>query len=190
MITNLFPTPIYSDKLNLDNLKYFELIRKIKENDPGVVKSNMNGWHSDSRINILELNDFKELKKEISKSIQKSIEELGYQKIVLKFLNSWSIITPKGGSNSIHNHSNSFLSGAYYLQANNASPISFYDPREIKVFLSPTNVYKNGIYTSDIVSFMIESGFLILFPSWLKHSVSENKSDSERIIVSFNLGVV
>ena len=28
---------------------------------------------------------------------------------------------------------------------------------------------------------------IILFPSWLEHSVAENKSDDERITVAFNI---
>lgn len=191
MIAGLFATPIYFNDLTLDNQNLIIDIKKIQQADPGVKKSNVNGWHSGADINILMLPEFENVQKAIFDSAKLALLEMGYSNVGLVLLNSWSIITPKGGSNTIHNHSNSFLSGVYYIQVDTeSSPLNFYDPRDIKVFLNPFNSAKNGTYTADVVNFKVKSGKLLIFPSWLKHSVPENKSETDRIIISFNLGII
>jgi uncharacterized protein (TIGR02466 family) len=33
-----------------------------------------------------------------------------------------------------------------------------------------------------------KEGLLLVFPSWLQHAVQPNRSDSDRVSISFNLG--
>ena len=40
---------------------------------------------------------------------------------------------------------------------------------------------------TDQVVVRVRDGTLLLFPSWLEHSVDANRSDEERISISFNL---
>ena len=43
---------------------------------------------------------------------------------------------------------------------------------------------------SSIQSISPEAGTLIIFPSWLDHSVNQNLSDADRISMSFNINLV
>ena len=43
---------------------------------------------------------------------------------------------------------------------------------------------------SNIISFQPKEGMLVLFPSSLQHSVNANKTDEERIVISFNINLI
>ncbi len=42
-------------------------------------------------------------------------------------------------------------------------------------------------YNTDQVVVQVEEGTMVIFPAWLAHSVDPNRSDRERISVSFNV---
>ena len=107
----------------------------------------------------------------------------------VKIIAMWSIINKKNSFNIKHNHPNSYLSAAYYVKVpKNSGNISFYDPKEQKNIRFPKT--KKFTEISAVVSSMEpEEGDLLLFPSYLYHSVSENLSDNERIIISFNIDI-
>ena len=50
----------------------------------------------------------------------------------------------------------------------------------------------NGITELNAVTAKInvEEGDLLIFPAYLPHSVEENKSDDDRVIISFNIDVL
>ena len=43
--------------------------------------------------------------------------------------------------------------------------------------------------TSSEATYKPITGMLLIFPSWIKHGVTVNKSNKERIALSFNYGV-
>ena len=45
----------------------------------------------------------------------------------------------------------------------------------------------NNDFTSNILRIKPEEGMLVLFPSWLTHSVDPNMSSDERVVISFNI---
>ena len=53
-------------------------------------------------------------------------------------LNMWSI-NKKNTFNIKHNHPNSIMSAAYYVKAKNSGKITFYDPKEVKSYVSSSN---------------------------------------------------
>jgi hypothetical protein len=79
----------------------------------------------------------------------------------------WMNFTYKGDRNPIQSHSSS-LFGIIYLKNSENEPTNF-----------PTINYSHHG----------KDGEIILFPSHLQHSVDMKETDSERIIVSFNLDV-
>jgi uncharacterized protein (TIGR02466 family) len=87
----------------------------------------------------------------------------------------------------MHTHPNNFLSGVYYVHVTGgADTINFHDPRpQTAIIRSP--VTELTAYNTDQVVLRIATGSLILFPAWLPHSVDANRSDRERISISFNL---
>lgn len=188
-----FSTPIWTTKINNYenvNKEMLVYITNLQNQDPkGVVKSNFKGWHSQD-FNLKDKypsNFISGIKKNINTSLSDMNWDLDLQTV--KILSMWAIINKQGAWNQKHQHSNSDLSAAYYVKANdNCGDILFYDPR-------PSRVYKHPVYSSannlnsTVNSIRPEEGMLVLFPSYLEHSVNPNLSNEERIVISFNLSL-
>ena len=102
----------------------------------------------------------------------------------------WAIINKKDDFNIIHTHPNCNLSAAYYVKApKNCGEIVFYDPRPAPVFSHPRANKPNSL-NAMVNSINPVEGGLILFPSYLDHSVNQNLSNEERIVVSFNINLI
>lgn len=99
----------------------------------------------------------------------------------------WANINPPGAAHVTHHHPNNYLSGVYYVAVPDASSrLVFQDPRPQASMIMPkpreyTRLTANG---ADARS---QAGRLLIFPSWLKHSVPPNQSKGDRISLSFNL---
>ena len=112
---------------------------------------------------------------------------LNNQEVTLS--NMWAIINKKGAMNQKHHHSNSDLSAAYYITAKEGcGDIIFYDPRPGKVYKHPLS-NKPNLLNANNNGVKPEPGMLVLFPSYLEHSVNPNTSDDERIVISFNISL-
>jgi uncharacterized protein (TIGR02466 family) len=98
----------------------------------------------------------------------------------------WVNVSARGGAVRMHNHPNNFLSGVYYVQVQEgADTINFHDPRPQAAVVRPP-VSELTAYNTDQVVVQVEEGTLLVFPSWLLHSVDPNQSDRVRISASFN----
>lgn len=98
----------------------------------------------------------------------------------------WVNVAAPGGAVRMHDHPNNFLSGVYYVQVQEgADSISFHDPRPQTAIVRPP-VTELTAYNTDQVVVQVEEGTLLIFPSWLVHSVDPNRSDRLRISSSFN----
>jgi uncharacterized protein (TIGR02466 family) len=98
----------------------------------------------------------------------------------------WVNVAATGGAVRMHNHPNNFLSGVYYVQVQEgADSINFHDPRPQTAIVRPP-VTELTAYNTDQVVVQVEEGTLLVFPSWLMHSVDPNRSDRLRISASFN----
>lgn len=101
--------------------------------------------------------------------------------------NSWININKKGDYNARHTHPRSFLSGVYYLQAEQGNGcIVFHSPISSKHMIEPDYEVLNNV-TTNINKYEPVIGRVILFPSWIEHSVEANKLESKRISISFNV---
>jgi uncharacterized protein (TIGR02466 family) len=183
---DLFATPLFSrevadfKELNQTLLK---TIYDIKENESGIVKSNVFGWHSKTSVLLLE--ECRSLKNVIDETARAIIKQLGFN-IEVGLGSSWAMINPKHASNQVHDHPNSVISGVYYVKVPNpVSLIRFYDPRTVKTFYLPETSVLNE-YSSEVAAYEPKEGTFLFFPSWLKHSVAPNMSDEDRVSISFN----
>lgn len=79
----------------------------------------------------------------------------------------------------------------YYIQAApGSSPLVLHDPRQAKVFSNPDAVPKTTPWLVDSIPIKVQAGRMIVFPSWLEHSIPYNETDQDRIIFSFNFAQV
>ncbi len=79
------------------------------------------------------------------------------------------------------------MSGVYYVQTSpGADTINFHDPRPQASVLRAPVTELTGQKTDQVVVNMA-SGTLLIFPSYLPHSVSPSASDEQRTSISFNI---
>tara|TARA_B100001063_G_C16613120_1_gene476769 strand:+ start:33 stop:620 length:588 start_codon:yes stop_codon:yes gene_type:complete len=186
-----FSTPIWASKIdnyettNQEMLKY---IFQLQKNDPvGILKSNFKGWHS-KNFNLKDEQP-KIFIEAIKKNINTALNDMGWDLSTqsVKIKNVWAIINERDAWNQKHHHSNSDLSAAYYVSAHdNCGDIVFYDPRPAPVHNHPISKLPNELNATRR-EIRPEPGMLVLFPSYLEHSVRPNLSDEKRIVISFNL---
>ena len=187
----VFPTPIWSSIINesedINNIMY-DYIKKLNKIDPdGLKKSNFLGWHS--KDFNLEDNEPRKFLQAIKSNLNQSILDMGWDtnKNEIKITSMWSIINSNKASNHRHIHANNYISAAYYVKApKDCGDIMFYDPRDSKVIRKPIMAKPNQL-NSEVINITPKEGLLVLFPSYLHHSVNINQSQKERIVISFNI---
>ena len=188
-----FPTPVWT--LQLDdyqsiNEQMYKFIKITQSKDQqGISKSNIKGWHSKD-FNMQE-NEPKNFIKFILPAIEQVITDMNWekQKQSININNMWAIINTGGSANLRHQHGNSTISGAYYVRApKNSGDIVFYDPRPAPVYTYPKALNPN-LLNAQVNGISPKEGALVLFPSYLDHSVNENLSNEERIVISFNITI-
>ena len=190
----IFSTPLWTtivpDHKEI-NEKMYNYIQTLRSNDPkGIIRSNLLGWHSQN-FNLKD-SEPQFFINGVSSMLNESLIDMGWdlKKNHLKITEMWSIINPTNTSNSRHIHANNYISAAYYVKApTNSGAITLYDPRSANVIRSPIIGSRNKL-NSTTFSVTPKEGLLVLFPSYLHHSVDINQSDKERIVISFNLNLL
>lgn len=199
-----FPTQVFSLKVpgsEVLNERLIEAIYAEQERDrTGVRKSNypqLGGWHSQTKLHKNAA--FVGLVQYVNAATDMMCRKLGYHgSYRLNIGTMWSIVNPPGGSNRAHVHPGCIWSGVYYVQApENSGGLEFIDPRTENL-MSPVKYIPGTKRPRDCwtkVRFKPVAGKMLIFPSWLYHSVGPNKSsaggkDADRIILSFNLSQV
>ena len=180
-----FPTSVFGKDIKLDNDKLAQDIVNWSNQDPGVSKRNVKGWHSTT--DMASKPEYQLLVDELMimcKDVFK--EEWLDREPVLG--NMWANINPKEGMNQSHIHPNSLFSGVYYVKSNpKAGKLKIYDPRPGAQIVMPARVKgqppKHLWREANLDPF---PGRIIMFPAWLWHSVEPNQSNDLRISISFN----
>ena len=183
-----FPTIIYiKDLPNANELNpYLEKhIVEWSNQDKGVSKTNINGWHSKTDMNHKK--EYEPLIKELFQMQNEIIQE-EHLNTEPKLGNMWANINPPGGYNQMHLHPNSLFSGAYYIKASpNSGRLALMDPRPgVQQNMPPRKKVKLHRELWRDTYYDPVPGRIIMFPSWMWHKVEPNKSNDIRISVSFN----
>ena len=180
-----FPTIIYAKDVNLDNRLFEREVVEWSKKDGGVNRTNVNGWHS--QTNMHEIPVFKPLVNELF-IMQEQVFAEEWLENGATIGNMWANINPPGGYNMPHVHPNSHFSGVYYIKApKDSGNIVFNEPKTGAHMIMPRR--KEGKPPSHLwkeVHVDALEGRILIFPSWLWHSVQPNKSNDIRISVSFN----
>ena len=185
IIEKFFPTLVYGKDVQLNNNQLAQDIVNWSNQDKGVSKTNVKGWHSTTDMHTKS--EYSQLVTELTR-MQKEIYDNEHIDRQPKLGNMWANINPPGGMNMPHLHPNCLFSGVYYVKSNPKSGrLKIMDPRPGAQLYMPTR--KPGDAGRDMwkdANIEPIEGRIIMFPSWLWHSVEENKSDDIRISVSFN----
>ena len=182
-----FPTPIYIADIKHPTLNQ-ELERDIinwSNENKGVVRTNIKGWHSST--NMHELPEYQNLVRMLYEC-QKTIYQQEHYESEPFLGNMWANINPPGGMNRAHQHPNSLWSGVYWIKTpKNCGHLKIDDPRSAAAMVRPKQ--KEGSMPSRLfreTHYEPIAGRCIMFPSWLMHCVDPNESNDIRISVSFN----
>ena len=182
-----FPTPIYIADIKHPTLNQ-ELERDIvtwSKQDKGIVRTNVQGWHSTT--NMHELPEYQKLVRMLYEC-QKTIYEQEHYESEPFLGNMWANINPPGGMNRAHQHPNSLWSGVYWIKTpKDCGDLKIDDPRSSAAMCRPRQ--KPGKLPTRLhreTHYKPIAGRCIMFPSWLMHCVDPNQSNDIRISVSFN----
>lgn len=143
------------------------------------------GWQSEQTLHQRE--EFRDLAacvRDVAKSILRFLR-IGYERF--EITGCWATVLAKGAPHKAHTHPNNFLSGVYYVRTRpGAESINFHDPRSQTAIIRPPVVELTAENTDQVVV-RVTNGTLLMFPSYLEHSVDANASEDERISISFNI---
>ena len=180
-----FPTIIYADDFKLNTNDLAQNIIQWSKEDGGVTKTNVNGWHSKTDMHTKQ--EYKPLVDELFRMVYQVFNE-EFLDGEPKLGNMWANINPPGGYNKPHIHPNSLFSGVYYVKTPpNSGRLICNDPRPGIQTCMPNR--KKGQPPKHLwreVNLQPQENRAIMFNSWLWHTVEPNKSNEDRISVSFN----
>ena len=195
-ILSYFAHPIFRYKLqnyedhNKELTKYiYQLYADDKE---GVKKTNINGWHSKSfdfsNKESAAFKFFNETQAYVADVFKKYGWLYDHNKIVCNSM--WSIINKKDNFNIEHTHPNNYLSGSYYVKApKDCGRFLATNPHTLNRDKFPKQANRTE-FNRNVAAINVAEGDLLIFPSYLPHFVEPNKSDEDRIVVSFNIDIL
>jgi uncharacterized protein (TIGR02466 family) len=178
-VQNLFPTPV----------GFFELQRALTKSEISFIENldkveNQKNFRS-NETNILNNPALKSLSDFVNESVEQYFYSIYQPSSDIKpFITlSWANYTEMGQSHPPHIHQNSFLSGVFYVSADDLQDeIIFY--REPFAYDIPAADYNQ--YNSTKWMIPVKTGLLLIFPSNLTHSVEVLPANRSRISISFN----
>ena len=186
-INGIFPCPVYRAHRDSDlELSEKKEIKGIVE-EGGMHQNKFNSTSNSSHIFNTRLYNLKEF---CENHIKIYVNEIINPENELDFYitQSWLNVTKPGEKHHKHDHQNSLISGVFYIATVEDDKIMFYDSSaKLKERMRiPPKEY--NIWNSSSWFFSVEKNNLLLFPSWLDHSVDQNKNATTgRISLSFNV---
>lgn len=186
-INYCFPCPIAVMDFDLQLNPLISYGYKLKEKAEGRTISNRSGWQS----NNVDINEsiYKELLSSLTNSVNAYWKKVCNGKNNLNCANMWFNINPENSYNVSHCHPGSKVSGVFYLQVPyNSGKIYFEHPatRLEYDWRGQDDFESTNMINCSMWSFEPIENYCFLFPSWLDHEVESNKSDIDRISISFN----
>jgi uncharacterized protein (TIGR02466 family) len=183
IIHPIFPTPVCFSKLtrNLTN-KELKFINDTKKN---VYKNEGNSTSMNTYV--LNNKELKNLKNELLKSVENYFVKIidTDNNINPYITQSWINFTEETEFHHTHEHPNSYLSAVFYINADKEhDKIKFYKTG-YQTILPSVREYNH--YNSLAWSFPVETGDIVIFPSYLSHCVEFKKGKNVRTSLAFNI---
>ena len=181
----LFPTiVVYTDNPNCTSEKLVKFSKKL------LAEHGSKPFYSpcistvDNMGNVLELPEFTVIKEHVINTIGAYAQAVKLDKDNLRFSCSWLNLYDVHGYQDLHTHSESLLSGVFYIKSDGHKDLIFQSPSHFFQPVTPKHTEKNLQNCSNVEYPSIE-GRCYIFPSHLMHRTMPAKS--ERISLSFNI---
>jgi len=189
MIENWFSTPIYFNTCkNAEVIQELDNINFIQKDNPWKDKVATN-FSLESDTFYLQTPCLNMLMKQ---EVNKYLNECNIcAKVNIK--ESWYNVYDKGSYQGLHEHifrDTSHISGVYYYKIPEGSKdeIDFNTPSPAHKFTSFPCNFSNSIYYRKVVYTPTED-FILLFPSFLEHSVPKIETEGTRISIAYNFTI-
>lgn len=180
-VTGIFPVPIYqtilSREISIEEKNFFNELEKTK---------NVYNYNSKNHY-VLNEEPLSTLKKELFLRVEDYFQKIITPKTnVLPYITqSWVNWTKSGEEHHKHAHSNSFISGVFYIDADEEyDRIKFFKRHTYEALSIDPKEYH--LFNSESWTFKVKTGDIILFPSSLGHQVESKIGDNLRTSLSFN----
>lgn len=200
MIQQLFPTQILTSSVAPANSP---LIKELKKDILKISEVDKDGqsWSQDhypfgytsyGSLDQLHLfsSTFMTLKKKLDKKVAAFVKELDWAISAndLYLSKMWANVMPQGTIHTGHVHPLSVVSGTFYvsLPKKDAPALKFEDPRFTQMMAVPPKKQNARTKNQNFFNYLPKVGNVVLFESWLRHEVNQNRTDQLRISISFN----
>jgi uncharacterized protein (TIGR02466 family) len=188
----IFPTPIFRYVLrNADalNSQLRGIILERERKTPSVSKSNQGGWQSPPDFFQCDQPAVAALGRLVGSAINVATESIRVPSArQIEFqLYGWAAVNRKGHYNAAHVHPHSTWSGTYYVDVGDEAASAA--TGATLEFLHPITAAVMSFFPGVLPSARLvrpEAGMIILFPSYLQHSVRMYGGERPRICVAFN----
>tara|TARA_B100000809_G_scaffold79142_1_gene77149 strand:+ start:1157 stop:1801 length:645 start_codon:yes stop_codon:yes gene_type:complete len=195
MIEGVFPCPVYIIKRDL-NLSPTQSLRLQQEEEieiENIIEEGLlfnMGSNSNSISSYIFNTGLKKIKQFCEEQIKIYVEQIicpVEEDLDFYITQSWLNVNRPGESHYEHCHSNSIISGVFYISTEEDDSITFIDPNYAVKDRILFKTKSSNIWNSEQWSFQSNINELILFPSWLNHMVNPNpKATKDRLSISFN----
>lgn len=184
-VRQLWPTPLYMNDIGVSK----ETLDFALSYNYERMESNNGSYTLNKKI----LNELLSLKKQIEQEIINFTGD--YLKvdnnIKFEITTSWINKHIPGDHAQMHHHANSIFSGVYYIkQPENGGNFVIHDNPMTPNICTKTvllNYKEVNDVNTDQYQIKPKDGLIIMFPSFLHHSVENNQSNEERYSLAFNV---
>lgn len=190
-LLSIYSVPLWeSEYPNFEGHKneFLKAAKKYQEENPTkeVPRSNIFGYQSPDTLHRVP--EFFPLFEYICQMGFKAIADLDFIDCDIALTSAWmNVNDSRQCMNDEHVHGDVF-SGVFYLKAPEESgKLVLQNPAINKLWQGCYLTAQKNQFTGEKISIEPVEGNILLFPSYLPHSVETNNHDDERISISFNL---
>lgn len=166
-------------------------IYQIKETVPN---SKPPGWCCEvyttirTPYGLLEREDFREFLSIVKDKTLQYAQGLRYdvEKYPPKVNECWVNVYSATHAQEVHRHPNSVFSGIYYVKAPQGCAPTLFHSEVSDVMLEPPVLARTPL-NAQVQHIDAVEGRMVIFRSWLRHSVLPSTIDEDRVTISFNV---
>jgi len=187
-VVSLFPTLVWIIQLRAEvhepiDASALGLLHSLRQGQPELKSGE--AWQSGHALHRRE--ELHALCNCVTRAAASVLRFLKIGEPAIEITGCWVNVYAPGAAHRAHSHPNNFLSAVYYVRTRpGADSINFHDPRSQASVIRPPVTALTAANTDQVVV-RVKDGTLLVFPSYLYHSVDVNTSGDTRVSLSFNL---
>ncbi len=187
-VVSLFPTLVWKIQLRAEvhepiDASALGLLHVLRQGLPELKHGD--AWQSGHALHQRE--ELHALCDCVSRAAASVLQFLSIGEQAIEITGCWGNLYAPGAAHRAHSHPNNYLSAVYYVRTwPGADSINFHDPRSQTGVIRPPVTELTAANTDQVVV-RVKDGTLLVFPSYLHHSVDANASGESRVSLSFNL---